>query len=290
VPDGQSEAGVPTTDEMLAPSAVEEILTFELAESAAGAPPAHAAPAHPAPAHAARAQASPGADRAVSPRSTPGELHVQELAKLRPGGRTRRLRLLPELPGQSGHPASPSRSVGLAHAGRTSRELVEHALTAPLRELAAWLAAHEALEDSASLYFSLAVPATVLEIDDLPEILAECVRATRLATGSIGFEIPESACVREPERVERLIHTLEQLGCFLVLDDFTFDTGALELLRSKALRLVKVDRTLIRAALRDKLAQARIVAISQAARVLGIHCAAKHVDGLATQRWLAAAG
>lgn len=300
VPGGSAAA----TGEALAASAVDEILTFDLEESMPAAqdlpaaqpkrtrhplPADDAQPLSPIPVAARRSRAiaaepDPLADRSSATYPAAGALYVQELTKLRPGGRTRRLQLLP------GQPILAARGASLTAAGSGGNELMDHILARPLRELAAWLGAHPALDDGATLNFSIALPPAALEIDDLPETLAECVRSTALAPASIGFEVPELACVREGERAERLIHTLEQLGCGLVLDDFSFDSSALELLRSKALRLVKVERTLIGAALRDKLAQARIVAISQAARVLGIHCAAKHVDALATQRWLAAAG
>jgi EAL domain-containing protein (putative c-di-GMP-specific phosphodiesterase class I) len=75
-----------------------------------------------------------------------------------------------------------------------------------------------------------------------------------------------------------------------VIDDFTFNTGVLELLRSSALRMVKVESRLVTTALRDKLAQARVVAIAQAAKVLGTLCAAKYVDSQSGRRWLAAVG
>lgn len=230
------------TEEVLALRVVEEVLTFELAEDTAE-------------------------PRDLTARHTACELEVLELAKLRPGGRTRRFRILPK------HPLARAQSV-----------------LAPPRELAGWLASHPALRDDPALHFSFAVSATALADDALPAALAECVRATGIAPAQLGFEVAEPACVRDREHAERFVRAVEQMGCFLVLDDFSFDMGALELLRSKALRVVKVDRALIRAALRDKLAQARIVAISQAARVLGLHCAAKHVDAVATQRWLAAAG
>jgi EAL domain-containing protein (putative c-di-GMP-specific phosphodiesterase class I) len=43
-------------------------------------------------------------------------------------------------------------------------------------------------------------------------------------------------------------------------------------------------------ALRDKLAQAMVVAIAQAVKVLGIHCAAKRVESQAALQWLTAIG
>ncbi|HEY2590127.1 MAG TPA: EAL domain-containing protein, partial [Steroidobacteraceae bacterium] len=235
-----------TTEEALAPPLVDDILTFELSESK--------------PAAASRGSSVPTARVA-------GELHVQELAKLRPGGRMRRFRIVPK------PPLTP-----------------EQSLFAPLRELGAWLAAHPEAGEGASLHFSLVVSAGALADDNLPQALTETVGSSGIEPSCLGFELAEAAYVRDRERAERVVRAIEGLGCFLVLDDFTFDTGALELLRSRALRLVKVDGALTRGALRDKLAQARVVAISQAARVLGVHCAAKQIDTAATSRWLAAAG
>ena len=123
-----------------------------------------------------------------------------------------------------------------------------------------------------------------------PRIVDIAVLGAGAAGLAAAAELAEAAYIRDRERAERLVRAIEALGCFLVLDDFTFDTGVLELLRSRVLRLVKVDGALTRGALRDKLAQARVVAISQAARVLGVHCAAKQIDTAATSRWLAAAG
>src|SRR5207245_11172919 len=82
----------------------------------------------------------------------------------------------------------------------------------------------------------------------------------------------------------------DQLGCFVVIDDFSFDSAVLPLLRSKALRLVKIDPKLTSAAIRDKFAQAMVVAIVQAVKVLGIHCSAKRVESQASLQWLTAVG
>jgi len=244
---GESAAGVRAraADETLPPRAVDEMLTIELSES------------QPAP---------PRGGDAVGARA-PGELHVRELAKLRPGGRMRRFRVLPKPPLTS-----------------------EQSLLAPVRELGAWLTARPEARDGASFHFSLAVSESALADDGLLLSLVESVGSSGIDPGCLGFELPESAYVRDRERAERFVQAIERLGCFLVVDDFTFDTGALELLRSRALRLLKIDGALTRAAMRDKLAQARVVAISQAARVLGVHCAAKQIETAASHRWLAAAG
>ncbi len=91
-------------------------------------------------------------------------------------------------------------------------------------------------------------------------------------------------------QVERFIALCDKIGCFIVIDDFSMDSAVLPLLRSKALRLVKIDPKLTGVALKDKLAQAVVVAIAQAVRVLGIHCSAKRVDTQGSLQWLTAIG
>ena len=53
---------------------------------------------------------------------------------------------------------------------------------------------------------------------------------------------------------------------------------------------MKMDAKLSSSALKDKLSQAMVVATVQAAKVLGIHCAAKKVDSQAQLQWLTAIG
>ncbi|MGB6451428.1 MAG: EAL domain-containing protein [Steroidobacteraceae bacterium] len=257
----EADSSLEITLELLAPQDVDEILTFELAQEAV--PPPHAATPSPMTAE------TPAPDSDSGPR-------IQELTNLRPGGRMRRFQLLPQAPSPDDAPAS---------AADAARMFVGR-----LSEVVSWLGAHPRIRERVPLTFSLTVPASAIEAEHLPDLVVDCLRNPGMRTDGIGFQIEEAVYVQHRAQTERFVRTVEELGSFLVLDDFTFDSGALELLRSKALRLVKVHPDLIAAALRDKVAQARIVAISQAARVLGIHCSAKRVDGQAARRWLTAAG
>jgi len=140
------------------------------------------------------------------------------------------------------------------------------------------------------LSFTIGVSAEHLSDAGLPAALASTLAAAALDPGTIGFELREAACLSHRPLADRFIAQCEQSRCFVVIDDFTFNTAVLDLLRSSAVRLVKVEARLVAMALRDKLAQARVVAIAQAAKVLGTLCAAKYVDAPASRRWLAAVG
>jgi EAL domain-containing protein (putative c-di-GMP-specific phosphodiesterase class I) len=82
----------------------------------------------------------------------------------------------------------------------------------------------------------------------------------------------------------------ERVGCQVAIDDFTFHSDVLPLLRQRAVRMLKIDASLTVAALKDKVAQAQVAAISHASRVLGMHCVAKRIESPVARQWLSAIG
>jgi diguanylate cyclase len=199
-------------------------------------------------------------------------LDVQPFSKLRTGGRTRRYEVMPRIPHRESNRA-PAAMDGLA-----------------LQRLLSWLGSNRAAWSLEPTSFSLNISISTLEDQRFPQHVASCLKTNGIAPDNLGFEIAEPLCTQYRAQVERFISLCDKLGCFVVIDDFSFDSSVLPLLRSKALRLVKIDAKLTSAALRDKLSQAMVVAIVQAVKVLGIHCAAKRVESQASLQWLTAIG
>jgi EAL domain-containing protein (putative c-di-GMP-specific phosphodiesterase class I) len=199
-------------------------------------------------------------------------LDVQPFSKLRPGGRMRRYEVLPRIPHRDTNRA-PAAMDGLA-----------------LQRLLSWLGSNRSAWNLEPTSFSLNLSISTLEDERFPQQVASSLKANGIAPDNLGFEIAEPLCTQRRAQVERFISLCDKLGCFVVIDDFSFDSSVLPLLRSKALRLVKIDPKLTAAALRDKLSQAMVVAIVQAVKVLGIHCAAKRVESQASLQWLTAIG
>ena len=197
-------------------------------------------------------------------------LEVQPFTKLRPGGRTRRYEVL----ARSSHP------------NRVPPGLDKIAL----QQLLAWMGANRAAWNLEPTSFTLNLSISTLEDERFPQFVASNLKTNGIAPDNIGFEIAEPLCLQRRAQVERFITLCDKLGCFVVIDDFSLDSSLVTLLRSKALRLVKIDPKLTSVALKDKLAQAMVVAIAQAVKVLGIHCAAKRVESQAALQWLTAIG
>jgi EAL domain-containing protein (putative c-di-GMP-specific phosphodiesterase class I) len=256
---------------------------------ASSAPTAAAAPARsvpPAPAVTPAARAVPatsGARRepavsvqppaAATPQSDPNLiLEVVPYAKLRTGGQTRRFQI----------------QARLAPRVAQCDPAVLDALI--LQRLLDWLAAYRALWTSQPTCFTLNLSIATLEDERFAQKVSAELNAHGIAAEALGFEIAETLVTQRRAQVERFIAQCEKLGTPVVIDDFSFDSQVLPLLRSKAVRLVKIDPKLTAAALKDKLAQALVIATVQAAKVLGIHCAAKRVDSQAAAQWLGAIG
>jgi EAL domain-containing protein (putative c-di-GMP-specific phosphodiesterase class I) len=216
------------------------------------------APAAPPPVGAQAPAAAPAASSASPP------LDLLPFAKLRAGGQTRRFQVMP----------------------RDSAAADEQTL----QQLLGWLGANRALWNGLPTSFTVNLSVTSLEDERFLTKIAAVLNAHGIGAETLGFEIAESLCAQQRAKVERFFSQCEKLGAWLAIDDFSFDSQVLPLLRSKALRMLKLDARLTAAALRDKLSQAVVVASVQAAKVLGIHCSAKKADSHASLQYLTAIG
>jgi EAL domain-containing protein (putative c-di-GMP-specific phosphodiesterase class I) len=244
------------------------------------APPAARRTAAPAAAPAARCEEKATAPSVAAPAATAMSpaaandpnllLEVLPFAKLRAGGQTRRYQVIART---SAGPRDPAAFDALI-----------------LQRLMAWLAAHRAAWNSQPTSFTVNLSISTLEDERFAQKLAAALNSHAIAADTLGFEITEALCTQRRAQVERFITQCEKIGAWVLIDDFSFDAQVLPLLRSKAVRVVKLSARLTSSALKDKLSQAMVVATVQAAKVLGIHCAAKKVDSQAALQWLTAIG
>jgi EAL domain-containing protein (putative c-di-GMP-specific phosphodiesterase class I) len=209
-----------------------------------------------------RAQSSTG-DKLGARSAT---IHARRYARLRAGGAARR------------YEVKPAPSASFAADLTLATRVVEH------------------LQRSGDRYTqtpaSFAVPLSLQSITQggwlarLDPILARA----GLQDNLIGFCLPPTAWDQEFEATEQFIAECEQHRCFVALDDFNLGSSGLSLLRSSAVKCLKLDGNLINAVVNDKFAHATMAAIVQAARVLGLYCVAKQVSSSSEVKWLAAAG
>jgi EAL domain-containing protein (putative c-di-GMP-specific phosphodiesterase class I) len=214
-------------------------------------------------------------------------LFAQELIKLRSSGRTRRYEVLARSQRDAHRNEVPAAFVAESARGKDGAALdamvVERLLT--------WLGKHgEAIWDSEPASFSVNLSIGAIEDESFPQRIEQWLTQHSIPAEYIGFEITEFACVQCKPAVQRFVDAIEKMGCFLVIDNFSFDSAIFEMLGSKALRHVKLDPKVTTAAMKDKLPQALVVAILQACKVLGVHCVAKRVESQSSMQWLTAVG
>jgi EAL domain-containing protein (putative c-di-GMP-specific phosphodiesterase class I) len=247
-----------------------QMMSLEFIEEAPVAPPDRPRAARPSALPPVLTEPAPPAEAAAPVSDL--MLEVLPFAKLRAGGQTRRFQVV----------------------ARTSPREVQRdpaALDALiLQRLLGWLAAHRTVWNSQPTSFTVNLSIATLEDQRFVHKIAAALNTHGIAAETLGFEIAETLCTQRRAQVERFITQCEKLGAWVAIEDFSFDSQVLPLLRSKAVRLVKIDPKLTSSALKDKLSQALVVATVQAAKVMGIHCAAKRVDSQAALQWLTAIG
>ncbi|MEO6185231.1 MAG: EAL domain-containing protein [Steroidobacteraceae bacterium] len=217
----------------------------------------------------------------------PVTLYVQQLVKLRSTGRTRRYEVLLRSDSVESSPKEAPRDM-LARAedpasgGKLDRVVVT--------ELCQWLARNGAQLDVDPAAFSVNLSTGALLDEAFMPFLEKALRDARINPRLLGFEIRERQCRKYPAEALRFLQFCERVGFHAVIDDFTFHSDVLPMLRQRSVRMLKIDAALTVAALKDKVAQAQVAAISHGSRVLGMHCVAKRIESPTARQWLAAIG
>ena len=213
-------------------------------------------------------------------------LHVQQLMKLRSGGRTRRYEVLVRgRQDASGDAMSPELVKALSL--RESAAAIDRTV---VTELAGWLKQHPHVWNADPASFSINLSTGSLLDPSFVRFVAQTLQTTGIAPDTIGFEVPEQAFFKHRDACSAFFDACEKIGCYVIIDDFTMHSDVVPFLASRALRVVKIDPRLTQSAMRDRLAQALVIAISQASKVLGLHCVAKRIDSAGTRQWLSAVG
>jgi len=215
------------------------------------------------------------------------ELHVQQLVKLKGSGGTKRYEVLvrdahadnefgvvPERVMQDMH--DPSANSDL------DRIVVEH--------LVRWMGDNRPVWEADPASFSVNVGMGTIADPKFLAYVAGLLKNQKVPSKALGFEISEKSCVEQVREVDLFIQACEKLGCHVVLDDFTFHHNSMRWLGSAALKFLKLDAKITSVAMKEKVPQAVVVAVTQASKVLGLSCVAKRVDTPAQRDWLSAVG
>jgi EAL domain-containing protein (putative c-di-GMP-specific phosphodiesterase class I) len=215
------------------------------------------------------------------------ELHVQQLVKLKGSGGTKRYEVLVrDATADNEFGVAPERVVQDVHDPSANSDLDRIVV----EQLTSWLGENRAVWEADPATFSVNVGMGTIADPKFASFVATALKNNKVPAKAIGFEITEKSCVEQVRDVDVFVASCEKLGCHVVLDDFTLHHNAVRWLGSPALKFVKLDPKITAVAMKDKVAQALVVAIAQASKVLGLSCVAKRVDTPAVRDWLSAVG
>ena len=204
------------------------------------------------------------ADDAVSlPDNTP--IHARSYTRLQPGSGRRRYEVS----------IKPS---GARHDAAVFERVIE------------WLGQHRQRYTAKPSSFAIAISASAALDPGFAQRVEACLNRKDVDEGLVMLILPAAAWAEQPERTMALLEMCERSHCHVMLDDFVLNDAALQLLRSKSIRMLKLDAQLTETAIQERYPRALLAACTQIARVLGIHCVAKRVESATASRWLSAAG
>jgi EAL domain-containing protein (putative c-di-GMP-specific phosphodiesterase class I) len=222
----------------------------------------------------------------IDPRFADLTLYVQQMLRLKTSGRTRRFEVLLRSRRGGADDRAPQEVLKQADEVGSGGVLDRFVVG----QLVQWFAQNQEVLDAEPASFSVNLSLGALVDAEFPAFVARTLAAADVNPRMLAFELREDVCRERMADVQRFVRQCEQMKCQIVIDDFTLHSEVLPLLRSPAVRLVKIDAHLTTEAMKDKLSQAIVVAISQAAKVLGAHCVAKRIESTMARQWLTAIG
>jgi Amt family ammonium transporter len=215
------------------------------------------------------------------------ELHVQELVKLKGSGGTRRFEVLVrDAHADNEFGVAPDRVVQDVHDPSANSDLDRIVV----EQLVLWMGENRGFWENDPASFSVNVGMGTIADPKFLAFVAQTLKTHKIPSKAVGFEITEKSCIEQVRDVDMFVQACEKIGCHIVLDDFTLHHNANRWLASGALKFLKLDPKITAVAMKERVPQALVVAITQASKVLGLSCVAKRVDTPAVRDWMSAVG
>jgi PAS domain S-box-containing protein len=160
----------------------------------------------------------------------------------------------------------------------------EHGLLTDLdrlvvRHLLEWISRDQARQ---GCLYSVNISGATLSDPDFPGFVVEALRERRLPAKIFCAEFTEAEAIARGAGAENLVRRMRQAGCFSALSQFGRSEVSFGLLKSLNVDYVKIDGNIVLNILRDRVALAKLTAITQVARTMGTFTVAELVENPAT--------
>jgi EAL domain-containing protein (putative c-di-GMP-specific phosphodiesterase class I) len=130
--------------------------------------------------------------------------------------------------------------------------------------------------------FSLNLSGQSVADADFLLFLKQQILNSPLPRGRLGFEITETAMVRDSQDVIRFIEEIRALGCSFYLDDFGSGYASFAYLKDLPVDYVKIDGIFVRGIFDDPASQTMVRSVTEIAHFMQRRVVAEFVEDQAT--------
>jgi diguanylate cyclase (GGDEF)-like protein len=185
-----------------------------------------------------------------------------------------------------GH-VSPVEFISVAEESGLIVPLGRWVLDATARTLADWDRQH-----GSQLPLKLCVNVSPVQLarDAVDEAVKTILDHNRIGGQRLTLELTESSIVADPERANRVLNALHDLGCRVAMDDFGTGYSSLAYLQKLPIDILKIDRSFVTNMHENGDSVAIIRAILSLARTLGMSTTAEGIETAEAERTLANLG
>jgi diguanylate cyclase (GGDEF)-like protein len=182
---------------------------------------------------------------------------------------------------------SPTEFISVAEESGLIVPLGRWALDATARTLADWDKRH-----GGQLPLKLCVNVSPVQLarDSVQEAVKKTLDYNRIGGQRMTLELTESSIIADPERANRVLSALHDLGCRVAMDDFGTGYSSLACLQKLPIDILKIDRSFVTDMHENGDSVAIIRAILSLARTLGMSTTAEGIESAETERTLANLG
>jgi diguanylate cyclase (GGDEF)-like protein len=182
---------------------------------------------------------------------------------------------------------SPAEFISVAEESGLIVPLGRWALDATARTLAQWDNEH-----GGQLPLKLCVNVSPVQLarDTVDDAVRKTLDHNGIGGQRLTLELTESSIVADPERANRVLSALHDLGCRVAMDDFGTGYSSLAYLQKLPIDILKIDRSFVTDMHENGDSVAIIRAILSLARTLGMSTTAEGIESAEAERTLANLG